>query len=258
MKVLTGMISIIIPVFNKLEVTKMSIQNIKACNPGSHPEIIIVDNASTDETPQVLSKEKDIVYIRNTENIGISKAYNNGARVARNNSLSFMHNDVFIYEKDWAAKIQDVITKTPQVGIVGLYGAKAIRKDGSFRGKTIVHSKKDAPRIRKSLEKVAVVDGLLMAMRREVFEGIGGFSEVFSTHYYDKDISLRSLKNHFSNYVVNIPFEHLCATTRKAIQRDSQIRSHAQKKFIQIWDDFLPVDVSTLKEKAYFVLKNIF
>ena len=101
--------------------------------------------------------------------------------------------------------------------MVGLYGAKTLRRDGSFRGKTIVHSKKGSPSTR-TLERVAVVDGLLMATQGTVFKKIGGFNELFPIHYYDKDISLRFLKNNFDNYILPISFEHRCATTRKEIE----------------------------------------
>jgi len=245
--------SLIIPVFNKIEVTRRCIEHIRSFNVKCSPQIVIIDNGSTDETPHILSKEKDILYIRNKENIGISKAYNMGSKVAKQNLLIFMHNDVFVYEEAWVAKIEDSIAKARNAGIVGLYGAKTIRKDGSFRGKTIVHSKRDAPSITKPIERVAVVDGLLMAIQKKVFEKIGGFNEEFPAHYYDKDISLRSLTHNFFNYVVNIPFEHLSATTRKAIQKDRQIRSEAQKRFIEIWKDVLPVDVSMWREKLRYI-----
>lgn len=248
-------VSIIIPVFNKLEITRKSINHIREFNKNYAFEIIIADNGSTDETPDVLSKGKDIIYVRNTQNLGISKGCNIGSKTAGNRVLCFMHNDVFIFKKNWIAEIHDFISKTPNVGIVGIYGAKTLRKDGSFRGKTIVHSKKDSPSIVKSFEKVAVLDGLLMAMQVSVFEKLGGFNEVFPIHYYDKDISLRAFKNNFVNYVLNIPFEHQCAVSRKEIKEENKIREEARNIFIKIWEDFLPMDVNTWQEKLTCIFR---
>ena len=250
-------VSIIIPVFNKLEITRKCIDHIREFNKNYVFEIIIVDNGSTDETPDVLSKGKDLIYLRNTENLGISKGCNIGSKTAGNRVLCFMHNDVFIFKKNWIAEIHDFISKTPNVGIVGLYGAKTLRKDGSFRGKTIVHSKKDSPSIVKSFERVAVVDGLLMAIQVSVFEKIGGFNEVFPIHYYDKDISLRAFKNNFVNYVLNIPYEHQCAVSRKEIKEENKIREEARNVFIKIWEDFLPMDVNTWQEKLTCIFKGV-
>ena len=137
--------SIIIPVFNSIGMTKKCIAHIKETNKQSRYEIIIIDNGSTDETSEVLSKEEGITYVRNAQNLGISKAFNQGSRAAKNNILFFMHNDVFVYEENWIKKIIEFISKIPRVGIVGLYGAKTILRNGQVRGKTIVHSKVKGP-----------------------------------------------------------------------------------------------------------------
>jgi len=65
-------VSIIIPVFNKLEITRKCIDHIREFNKNYAFEIIIADNGSTDEIPDVLSNDKDIIYIRNQENLGIA------------------------------------------------------------------------------------------------------------------------------------------------------------------------------------------
>lgn len=248
-------ISIIIPVLNKIETTLKCIDTIKRFNKNSPFEIIIVDNGSIDDTPSVLSDNRNIVYIRNIENLGLSKAYNNAVKMAKCNILCFMHNDVFVYEEEWISKIKDFIMKTSDAGIIGLYGAKTMRKDGSFRGRTIVHSKKDAPSICGLCEKVAVVDGLFMSMHRNIFDKVGGFNEEFSIHFYDKDMSMKALINKKHNYVLSVPFEHLCATTRKNIKGESKIRDEAQKRFMEIWFDFLPADVTTWKDKILYMFR---
>jgi len=248
-------VSIIIPVFNKAEVTMECINHIREANKKNTYEIIVIDNGSTDNTHDLLSKDEGLVYIREQENIGISKAYNNAGRIAKNNIFCFMHNDVFIFKKDWTTKIKDFILMAPDAGIIGFYGAKRIRRDGSFRGKTIVHSKKDFSLMTKAFEKVAVVDGLLIAVQKSVFEKIDGFNEDFSIHYYDKDISLKSLKYGYSNYVLSVPFEHLGAT-RKGVKEENEIRDESQKKFIEIWSDFLPADVSTWMEKFLYAFRH--
>jgi glycosyltransferase involved in cell wall biosynthesis len=289
-------LSIVIPVYNKMESTLKCINSIREFNRDCTFEIIIVDNGSTDETQQVFERgsisvipakagiqsraldspvpdqsgqatpENDklvhqissdqITYIRNEKNLGVSKALNSGAEAAKYKILCFMHNDVFIFQNNWAASICDFIKNTANAGVVGLYGAKAIRKDGSFRGKSIVHAKKDNPSITRKFEKVAVVDGLLLGMHKQVFERTRGFCDGFIVHYYDKDISLRAYRNGFENYVLNIPFEHVCAATRSAITQDDNIRDEAQENFMEIWDLYLPIDVSTWRDKISYTVKR--
>lgn len=245
-------LSIIIPVFNKMETTLRCIQSICEENASALYEIVIVDNGSTDGTQAFFSGEdnKKIIYIRNPENLGVSKALNTGVARAQYPTLCFMHNDVIVHEKNWTVSIREFITAHPDAGVVGLYGAKTVREDGSFRGKSIVHGKKDGPSMKKPFETVAVVDGMLMAMKKPVFEQVGGFSDDYIVHFYDKDISLKvMITGNYANYVLNIPFEHVCAATRTDISDDDRIRDEAKDKFLGMWADSLPVDVTTWREK---------
>ncbi len=249
-------ISVIIPVFNKLDVTKKCLSSIQESNKDGSYEIVIVDNGSSDETEQFFSNDKRIKYIRNNENLGISKACNTGADAAAGDIFCFMHNDVFVHQENWIAAMSAFIVKTAQAGVVGLYGAKTIRKDGSFRGKSIVHAIRGKPSIRGNSEKVAVVDGLMLAMSRTVFQKSGGFCDGFTIHFYDKDMSMRVYKNGFVNYVLNIPFEHLCAATRSEVPREDTIRNEARDNFIEVWGTYLPLDVTTWREKMEYTLKR--
>ncbi len=249
-------LSIIIPVHNKIDITVKCIDFIIKFNKGCAFEIIVVDNGSADETRRVLSDDKRITYIRNGENLGVSKACNIGAERAKYDVLCFMHNDVFVYREKWTAAICGFVEKTATAGVVGLYGAKTIRRDGSFRGKSIVHAIKDKPSMTRGYEKVAVVDGLLLSMKKAVFEDCRGFCEAFIVHYYDKDISMRAYKEGFVNYVLNIPFDHVCGTTRSGIRHDDTIRDEAQKSFTEMWSRYLPVDVSTWREKIGWLAKG--
>jgi GT2 family glycosyltransferase len=250
-------ISIIVPVFNKIETTVKCIDAIRQRNAGSSFEIIIVDNGSTDETREVFTLRAGLkpapTYIRNSENLGVAKAFNIGADAAKYDIFCFMHNDVFIFKDHWIAALQDFIVRIPNAGVVGLYGAKTLRKDGSFRGKTIVHAKKNNPAIHGSFEKVAVVDGLLMTMKKTAFKKTGGFCEDFGVHYYDKDISMRAMKSGFDNYILSIPFEHECNTTRSQINKDDLVRDAARNKFTGMWKGFLPADVTTLRERIGYL-----
>ncbi|RJQ49307.1 MAG: glycosyltransferase [Nitrospiraceae bacterium] len=246
-------VSIIIPVFNKVKTTLECIDFIREHNRNCTYEIIIVDNGSTDGTRDMLTH---FTFIRNEKNLGVAKALNIGAGAARYDILCFMHNDVFVYRKDWPAEIYRFISTKEDSGVVGLYGAKTLRRDGSFRGKTIVHAKKGRPAINMPFENVAVVDGLLLSMKKPVYKAIGGFCEDFQVHFYDKDISLRAVEKGYDNYVLNIPFEHRCAATRSQIKDDDAIREAARKRFIEIWKDSLPADVTTVIEKIGYLFQK--
>lgn len=249
-------LSIIIPVYNKIEITEKCIRSIFELNKDCVFEVIIVDNGSTDDTERVLKTSDKITYIRKEENLGVAGACNAGASAARYNVLCFMHNDVFVLAENWTAVISEFINETSHAGVVGLYGAKTLRKDGSFRGKSIVHAKEHNPSMTRRYEKAAVIDGLMLAIKKSAFKEIRGFSDDFTIHFYDKDLSMRAVKHGYVNYVLNIPFEHYCAITRSSIKTEDRVRTEAQRKFIGIWDEQLPVDVTTWQEKISYVFKR--
>lgn len=249
-------ISLIIPVYNKIDVTLRCIDHVRKKNPGSGYEIIVMDNASSDPTQDVLSRRPDITYIRNNENLGMPGAYNIAALRCGFPLLCFMHNDVFVHEDAWLLKLARFLSETPDAGIVGLYGSKTMRRDGSFRGTMIVHSKQGSSTMRKPFEKVAVVDGLLLAATKEIFYRIKGFQESFTIHYYDKDISMRALDCGLTNYVLNIPFDHKASTSRSALAEDITIRRMARDTFLKIWADRLPADVTTWQERMRAIFSS--
>ncbi len=159
---------------------------------------------------------------------------------------------MFLYLRKTGLLIRDFILKTSNAGIVGLYGAMLIRQNGSFTGRGIVHSKLNTDNLRSDYTKVAGVDGLLMAIQREVCNDIGRFDERYTLqHYYDKDLSLKTYTAGYTNFVINIPFIHKGAETRSSlkIEEDLALRNEMKKLFLEQWKTCLPVDVRTKSER---------
>ncbi|MCL5290917.1 MAG: glycosyltransferase [Actinobacteria bacterium] len=90
-----GLTSIIIPVHNRVELTRLCIEAVEECTPEGSYELIVVDNGSTDATPEYLAGTGAHV-IRFPENRGIAVAWNAGIREAKGRYLVFLHNDVLV------------------------------------------------------------------------------------------------------------------------------------------------------------------
>ena len=244
-------ISVIIPCYNKLELTRNCINSLEQTS-GDDVEFIIMDNGSTDNTADTLKTLRGrFRYRRNQENIGLVRAFNQGASEARYETIVFMHNDVIIHDRDWPDRIRNFLNSREDAGVAGLYGARKIRKDASFMGRGIVHSKLEGGNLLRDHIEVAVVDGLFMAMKKKIYEEIGMFDECYTVHYYDKDISLRSYVNGYRNYVLNIPFTHIGAGTRSSVktETDNEVRDKMKGIFIEKWGAHLPLDVRTKGER---------
>ena len=100
-------ISIIIPVYNRLEFTQKCLDSIFKYGSRYDFEIIVVDNASSDGTKEFLGGlPEKVIAVHNKENLGFAKACNLGAKRATGEYLLFLNNDTIV-TRHW----MDVLVK---------------------------------------------------------------------------------------------------------------------------------------------------
>ena len=81
-------LSIIIPTWNTANITLQCVRSLKKYLKNFPLEIIVVDNASADDTVTKLKKEQGIVIIKNKKNFSFDKASNIGDKKATCYSFS--------------------------------------------------------------------------------------------------------------------------------------------------------------------------
>lgn len=262
---MTKKVSIIIAVFNKLELTKESLKNLSSTVDIPY-ELIIIDNGSSDGTStyiEDLSCKIPITYIRNNINMGLIKAYNKGIKLSNTEFICFLHNDILLKQVGWLEEMIGIMESNSGIGLAGVYGAKKIKKTGRTEARTTVHDMHGEGR-QSLYEHVAVVDGVCMLVRRSLLEEIGGFDENYGLmHGYDRDMSLSVIGRGYRNIVVMIPFEHRSGSTRHSIDYknmvgdDMSLRKKNFGYFVSKWHKILPLDVRTQKEKVFDHIVNI-
>jgi len=84
-------VSVIIPTFNRLAFVTEAIESVRKQTYADY-ELIVVDDGSTDETPQMLHRQPDITTIRQPHR-GVSAARNRGIAQARGTYLAFLDSD---------------------------------------------------------------------------------------------------------------------------------------------------------------------
>ena len=192
--------SIIIPVFNKVELTQQCLTHLAEVTEGFSYEVIVVDNASTDGTKEFLSTlGGDIQVISNPENFGFAKACNQGSAAAKGRFLVFVNNDT-IPKPGWLQALVDEVETHQDVAIVGsklLYPDETIQHAGVVFSKnclTPYHIFNRAPgdlhaaNIRREFQAVTAACFLI---RRQDFEAVGGFDEGFRNGFEDVDLCLK-------------------------------------------------------------------
>ncbi len=82
-------------------------------------EVIVVDNASTDDSPEIVRREFSRArLIVNGSNLGFAAGNNVGIRAANGDLIAMFNNDA-IADKDWLAEMVKALTSSHQVGVVG-------------------------------------------------------------------------------------------------------------------------------------------
>jgi GT2 family glycosyltransferase len=193
--------SIVIPVFNRAELTRACLDALRDTVDFSAHELIVVDNASTDDTAALLAGHPLAPRtIRNDRNLGFAGACNQGAEAARGELLVFLNNDT-IPEPGWLAPLIEIARREPGVAAVGcrlLYpDSRLIQHAGvafDLPGPIPYHMWRGFPadwppaNVPRDLD---VVTAACVLMRRDVFRSLDGFDESYRNGYEDVDLCLR-------------------------------------------------------------------
>ena len=244
-------VSIIIPVFNNWLFTYKCLQSVHQHNNGNY-EVILVDNHSTDETPQLLSTMQGIRVITNATNEVFVNACNQAAGSARGNYLLFLNNDTEV-TPGWL----DAMLAPFSDASTGIVGGKLIYPDGSLQeaggiiwrdGSGCNFGHGDDPHLPQYSYRRAVdyCSGACLMIPRKIWEEIGGFDQRYAPAYYeDTDLcfTVRAL-----NYkVVYQPAARIIhyggasagKETSSGYKRFQEINRH---KFVEKWHEVLTRD----------------
>ena len=251
------LLSVVLVVYNQLSLTRACLESLRSTTVPF--ELCVVDNASSDGTEAYFRRfplAYPLRYARSAENVGLIRALNTGARMTGGELVCFLHNDTEMREGQWLARLRDAVTGGDRVGLAGLYGARRLRADGRYAGRTIVSSLEGAPPLPAPVTEVAAVDGVCLFLRRALLDEVGGFDEGYGFfHGYDRDLSFAVREAGQRCVVVGAPFLHRGGGTRSGLgaprrpAQDLAERRAALARFAAKWRHRLPADVRTLSER---------
>lgn len=170
----------------------------------SYPcKIIVVDNASSDKSVEIVRKNKDVQLIENTENLGFAGGVNTGIRYALDNgfdAVALFNNDA-IAKKDWLEQLVKVLDDNKNTGIITCFFQKIDKKHIDSTGDIYTSWGLPYPRDRDllvsethrtAIEPVFGASGGASLYRASMLRKIGLFDEDFFAYYEDIDISFRA------------------------------------------------------------------
>jgi len=240
-------LSIVIPVFNKFNFTRACLNDLSRL-PNDH-EIIVVDNASTDNTKDQLQNSKEIVYIRNHINEGFAKASNRGFYNSSAPNILFLNNDIRV-KSNYDNWTKPIIEKCND-GLVGptmgqldkelnfVQEANKILTGNSYMsGWCLGSSKNNWAKL--IIPRPYEDPDILVAERdidRDHYSQI--FSEEFGIAYFeDTDLSFRARKLGIKMQVVDIPVVHFGKQTSSQLNT-YQLYKNARNIFVKKWKNKL-------------------
>jgi GT2 family glycosyltransferase len=185
-------ISIILVLFNRAELTLACLRSITE----SHAlplEVIIVDNASSDETPLMLNLLQGARIIRNSENLNFLLGVNQAAREARGEYVLILNNDTQLMPGTLSSALT-TIRSAPDIGAVG---GRLILLDGTLQeagsfiwrdGSCLGYGRSDNPFAPMYMFRrdVDYCSGAFLLTPRGVWQRLGGFDEIFKPAYYEE------------------------------------------------------------------------
>ncbi|AKV66670.1 Glycosyltransferase [Microcystis panniformis FACHB-1757] len=188
------LVSIIIPVYNQFAYTFNCLESLSVnLSSDLAYEIIIVNDASTDETlEQLATLVKGIKVLTNAENSGFIRSCNYGASQAKGQYLYFLNNDTRILENCLESLLK-LIVNNPQVGAVGsklIYANSKQQEAGGIIWNSADgwnYGRLDSPD-EPEYNYVRPVDycsGASLLVPTDLFKQLGGFCQDFIPAYYE-------------------------------------------------------------------------
>ncbi len=192
-------VSIIIPVFNQIEFTQACLASLQQHGGGIPYEVIVLDDASTDATSDIVGRIAGLTYLRAETNTGFIASCNRGASAARGKYLLFLNNDTTV-TSGWLTALHETFTLEPEAGLVGsklVYpdgrlqeAGGIIWRDGSGwnRGKFQDPAKPEY----NYLKEVDYCSAASVMIPKTLFEHLGGFDPKYAPAYYeDTDLAFK-------------------------------------------------------------------
>lgn len=260
-------VSIIIVSYNVSAIMRDCLSSIQEQTSTPH-EIIIIDNASTDDSCQMVEQEfPSVLLIKNAQNQGFARANNQGLAAAQGRLTLFLNPDTVILDRA-IDKLCTLLDEHPEIGMLGPHTFNA---DGRTTQATALHH----PTLWRAFHAhvpvwriipfwkpavlgeyipptsgaVDIVKGSCMLMRTAEAQEIGGMNETYFMYSEEIDLCEEVRKRGKTVfYTREADIIHLGGASTSAVSEEMSVHLlRSLKKFFERTHSSSPLALQTLR-----------
>ncbi len=273
-------LSIIIVTHNSLSPVGKCLRSLENNPPGGEYEIIVVDNASGDGTPEMIGESFPLVrLIANEDNRGYSKGVNQAFLASSGRYFLILNPDIVVGE-DSIDTLVRFMDDTPEAGIAGsklvfpdgsvqpscrsFYTVRALFLRRTFLGKLFPRARALREHLMSDYDhaearEIDWIIGACMIVRREAVEEVGLMDERFFLYFEDTDWCYR-MKQHGRQvwYVPGSVMVHLYerSSAKSVLSRPFLLHMLSLMRYYEKWNaifHFLRRHRATIKSLVFVV-----
>lgn len=179
-------------------------------------EIILVDNASTDDSVEfVRERFPPVRIIYNDENLGFAEGTNIGIRASKGEYIALVNQDAFVH-REWLARLVGAMEKSPEIAAAAgkvYYWGNAYGKDAVF----CTWSKIDPYTARpynfhdnEPESEVDYVTGCAALLRKTILDEVGLLDTEYFLYFEETDWCARAIRAGYKlMYIPEATVEHV-------------------------------------------------
>ena len=246
----TPEISIILILYNRAELTYQCLKSLIELQSTQNVsfEIIIVDNASSDKTPDLLEKLEGVKIIKNSCNFNYLLAVNQGAMAANGKFLLLLNNDAQVLPGSLISAIKTIKSEED----IGAVGGKIILLDGTLQEAGSIiwqdascagYGRGDSPFAPEYMfqRDVDYSSGAFLLTPKDLFFKLGGFDQSYYPAYYEETDYCFRLKQIGKRVVYdpNAVILHFEFASSQSSKQAIRLQIKNQENFLQKHSSFL-------------------
>ena len=242
-------VSIVMTAHDNLLFTRMSIETVLACTEYPDYELIVVDNGSTDGTPEYLravaARNPHVRLVLNHENAGFARACNQGLALAAGDVLVLLNDDTLV-TPGWLPRLIAPLSE-PRTGLAGAVTNRIGNEAEipvSYRtwGELLEFATERARVHEGRVFDIGTLTMFCLALRRDAWQRIGALDQRFEIGMLeDDDYSRRAREAGFRLVCAEDAFVHHFGETSfgKLVPtgRYGEILEENKRRFEEKWGE---------------------